>query len=253
MFAETFDLAVQTAKKKVAFLHKKPGGYFLSSMLAGMYVGLGIFLIYTIGGYLAGQPYVKLLMGVCFGIALSLVMMAGSELFTGNNLMMMAGMMRGAVAPGAAVKLWVVCYLGNWAGSIVVALLAYGAGIATGPVGEFIAATAVTKMSIPLVSLFLRGVLCNILVCLSVWCTLRLTSDSGKLIMIFWCLFAFITTGYEHSIANMSLLTLSLLSPMGADVSLSGYFYNILVVTLGNMVGGICFVALPYGLISKED
>jgi nitrite transporter NirC len=71
--------------------------------------------------------------------------------------------------------------------------------------------------------------------------------------MIFWCLFAFITSGYEHSIANMTLLTISLLSPFSADVSIFGYFYNILVVTLGNMVGGILFVAMPYFIISKRE
>ena len=70
--------------------------------------------------------------------------------------------------------------------------------------------------------------------------------------MIFWCLFAFITTGFEHSIANMTLLTISLLAPMEAAVSIGGYVYNLIVVTLGNMVGGILFVAIPYYLISKK-
>jgi nitrite transporter NirC len=70
--------------------------------------------------------------------------------------------------------------------------------------------------------------------------------------MVFWCLFAFITSGYEHSIANMTLLTVGVLSPNGAAVSLSGYFYNILVVTLGNMAGGILFTAVPYYLISGK-
>jgi nitrite transporter NirC len=70
--------------------------------------------------------------------------------------------------------------------------------------------------------------------------------------MVFWCLFAFITSGYEHSIANMTLLTVGILSPNGAAVSLSGYFYNLLVAIVGNMVGGILFIAVPYHLISKQ-
>ncbi|WP_434084709.1 formate/nitrite transporter family protein [Lacrimispora xylanisolvens] len=90
------------------------------------------------------------------------------------------------------------------------------------------------------------------LVCLAIWCSFRCKSESGKLIMVFWCLFAFITSGYEHSIANMTLLTVGVLSPNGAAVSLSGYFYNILVVTLGNMAGGILFTAVPYYLISGK-
>ena len=90
------------------------------------------------------------------------------------------------------------------------------------------------------------------LVCLAVWCGFKCKSESGKLIMIFWCLFAFITTGFEHSIANMTLLTISLLAPMEAAVTIGGYAYNLIVVTLGNMVGGILFVAIPYYLISKK-
>jgi nitrite transporter NirC len=70
--------------------------------------------------------------------------------------------------------------------------------------------------------------------------------------MIFWCLFAFITTGFEHSIANMTLLTVSLLSPLDASISLGGYFYNIFVATLGNMLGAIVCLAIPYVLISRE-
>jgi len=100
--------------------------------------------------------------------------------------------------------------------------------------------------------LHMRGVLCNILVCLAVWCGTKLKSESAKLIMIFWCLFAFITSGFEHSIANMTLLTVSLLAPFEKAVSLSGYFYNLSIVTLGNMVGGIVFVAVPYYLASKK-
>ncbi|MDF2676660.1 MAG: formate/nitrite family of transporter, partial [Bacillota bacterium] len=129
----------------------------------------------------------------------------------------------------------------------------YKAGLATKNVGEFIAISSSLKMNASFTVLFFRGVLCNILVCLATWCSFKCKSESGKLIMIFWCLFAFITSGYEHSIANMTLLTIGLLSPLSADVSIFGYFYNILVVTLGNMVGGILFVAMPYFIISKRE
>jgi nitrite transporter NirC len=149
-------------------------------------------------------------------------------------------------------KLWVVCYLGNWAGAIVLAILFKMAGLATGPVGEFMANASATKMSLPPMELFMRGILCNILVCLAVWCGTKLKSEAAKLIMIFWCLFAFITSGFEHSIANMTLLTVSLLAPFEKTVSLGGYFYNLSIVTLGNMVGGIVFVALPYYLAAKK-
>lgn len=252
MFQDEFNFLAETARKKSKFLENNFIGYLMAAMLAGLYVGLAILFIYTSGGMLAGAPYVKIVMGATFGIALSLVLIAGSELFTGNNMIMPAGMLKNTVSLGQTIKLWVVCYLGNWIGAIIVSLMFIGAGLASGPVGEFIASTTATKMSIPAMHLFFRGMLCNILVCLAVWCNYKMKSESGKLIMIFWCLFAFITTGYEHSIANMTLLTVGLLKPMGAAVSLGGYFYNLSIVTLGNIVGAILFLTIPYYTISKE-
>lgn len=224
----------------------------MASILAGAFIGFGILLIFTIGGLLNGQPYAKIMMGVSFGIALSLVIMAGAELFTGNNFVMSVAAMGKSIRWRDAVKLWIVCYVGNWIGSILLALIFAGAGLASGAVGEFIAASSAAKMSVDVMPLFLRGVLCNILVCLAVWCGFRCKSESGKLIIIFWCLFAFITSGFEHSIANMTLLTIALFSPFEAAVSLGGYFYNIIIVTLGNMFGGILCLAIPYFIISKN-
>lgn len=252
MYTDEFNAVASMAKTKAEFFRNNPLGYFVASMLAGVYVGLGIMLIFSIGGLLVGTPHVKIVMGISFGIALSLVVMAGAELFTGNNLVMVAGLSLNTVGLGQVIKLWIVCFIGNWLGSIMISAIFFGTGLASGSVSGFIAAAAAAKMSVPLLPLFLRGMLCNILVCLAVWCGYRCKSESGKLIMIFWCLFAFITSGYEHSIANMSLLTVSLFAPSGAAVSLGGYFYNILVVTLGNMAGGILCVALPYCLISKR-
>ena len=252
MLTEEVVAVVNAAKNKVKFMQSNPVGYFVASMLAGAFVAFGIFLIFTIGGLLDGAPHTKVIMGASFGIALSLVVMAGSELFTGNNLVMSLGIFHKAITIGQAVKLWLLCWLGNWAGSVLLAVLFWMAGYAEGNVGAFIANAAAAKMSVPFAPLLIRGMLCNVLVCLAVWCSFKCKSESGKLIMIFWCLFAFITSGFEHSIANMSLLTVALLSPMGATVSIGGYFYNLVVVTLGNMLGGILLVALPYQIISKQ-
>lgn len=252
MFENDVMNVVNAAKNKLSLLKNNPIGYFIASMLAGAYVGFGILLAFSIGGLLEGAPYTKIVMGASFGIALSLVVIAGSELFTGNNMVMSLGIFDSAVTVTETIKLWVICWLGNLAGSILLALLFFAAGYATGNIGNFIAQSAEAKMSIPFLPLLLRGVLCNILVCLGVWSAMKCKSESGKLIMIFWCLFAFVTVGFEHSIANMTLLTISLLSPMGTAVSIGGYFYNILTVTFGNMIGGILLVALPYYIIAKR-
>ncbi len=254
MFSEEFNNVIGAAKSKVRLLQTNPLGYMISSMLAGVYVGLGIILIFTIGGLLssAGSPATKIVMGLSFGVALSLVVFAGSELFTGNNFIMGSASLSGEVSWADTAKIWGMCFIGNLLGSILIGFMFYQTGLATGPVGEFIGATSAAKMSIPFMPLLFRAIFCNILVCLGVWCTFRCKDETAKLIMIFWCLFTFITAGFEHSIANMTLLTIGVLAPNGADVSVVGYIYNIGVATLGNMIGGLLFMAVPYFIISKK-
>jgi nitrite transporter NirC len=253
MFGDEITAVSNAAKAKNNLLGKNPGGYILSAILAGIFIGLGVLLAFTVGGLLTGNPFARILMGCTFGIALSLVVMAGGELFTGNNFVMATGLAKKTVSAGACFKVWGMSYLGNLIGSIILAVIFVWCGLAAGSTREFISNAAVTKMSLPPLAIVCRGVLCNMLVCLAIWCTFRCKSEAAKLIMVFWCLLAFITTGYEHSIANMTLLTVSLLSPAsGAAVSLGGWVYNIALSTIGNMIGGIVFVALPYSVISKQ-
>lgn len=252
MFQEEYENISNAAVTKVGLLKKNPVGYFGLSMLAGMYIGFGTLLIFSIGGMLNGAAYTKIVMGLAFGIALSLVVIAGGELFTGNNLVMSAGIFKKKITLGDAVKLWVVCYVGNWIGSILLSVLFHYSGLSTEPIAAFIATGAAGKMAASASALLIRGILCNILVCLAVWCGTKCKSESGKLIMIFWCLFAFITTGFEHSVANMTLLTVAVLNPAGQAVSMGGYLFNLLWVTIGNMIGGILFVSVPYYLVSKS-
>lgn len=252
MFRETFLAASGGAKAKMTFLKKNPVGYFLMSMLAGAYIGFGVLLTNSIGAQLSGAPYTKLAMGLAFGVALSLVVMAGAELFTGNNLVMAAGLFQREVTLRDILLLWVVCWIGNLCGAAVLAFVYSLTGLGNGAVGEFMATAATAKITPTPIALLARGALCNMLVCLAVWISFRAKSDAGKLIMVFWCLFAFITTGFEHSVANMTLFTEVLINPSGQNVTLGGCLYNLLLVTLGNMIGGILFVAVPYGIASKE-
>lgn len=253
MFTEEYISVGTAAEGKANFLKKNPVGYFLASVLAGIFIGFGVLLAFTAGGLLSGAPYAKIVMGLTFGIALSLVVMAGAELFTGNNFVMTAGMLQKTVRVRDGLLLWVFCWIGNLTGAVLLALIYRVTGLGTGTAaGQFMADSAATKMALSFWELLFRGVLCNVLVCLAVWCGFRCKSESGKLIMIFWCLLAFITTGFEHSVANMTLLTVALLNPCGASVSAGGWFYNLAVSTLGNMIGAIVFVALPYYFISRQ-
>ena len=253
MFRADFEKVSDGAASKVSFMKRDPLGYFVVSMMAGAFIGIGVLLAFTAGGLLTGLPYAKIVMGLSFGVALSLVVMAGAELFTGNNLAMASGLLDRKVSWADALKLWCLCWIGNLAGSMILGGIYSLTGLCTGPVGEFMVSAAAAKMGAGAVALFTRGILCNFLVCLAVWCAGRATSDAGKLIMVFWCLFAFITTGFEHSIANMTLFTVAMLQPVHEAVSAGGSVYNIAIVTLGNIVGGALFVALPYYVAGRRD
>ncbi|HNA86446.1 MAG TPA: formate/nitrite transporter family protein [Nitrospira sp.] len=241
------------AAKKWMFLEQAPGGYFILSSLAGIYLGFGIALIFSLGGPLAavGSPVVKLVMGVSFGIALTLVIFAGSELFTGNNLIGAIGGLSRSLSWTQVIQLNAWSWFGNLAGSMGLAWLIVESGVfAKGPSADLIEKVAAVKMSLPAWELFVRGILCNWLICLAVWMTGRTTNDTAKILLIFWCLFAFIGTGFEHSIANQSLLGMALFLPHDVTVTWAAFWYNQLFVVLGNLVGGGLFVGGLYWMVS---
>ena len=255
MTETTVAAVAEAAKTKTAYLRSHPLGYLILSAMAGIYVGFGIVLIFAIGApFLAtNSPAAKIAMGASFGIALSLVIMAGSELFTGNNMVMTIGMMRRTASPAALLAIWVVSFIGNLLGSLALAWLVAKSGVfASAPHLAVIEKTVATKMNLPFGALFFRAVLCNWLVCLAVWCATRATSEAGKLIMVFWCLFAFIGSGFEHSVANMTLLGIGLFQPHSAAVSVAGFVHNMVPVTLGNIVGGGLFVGGAYWLANQK-
>jgi nitrite transporter NirC len=241
------------AKKKAAFLETSLGGYLVLSALAGIYLGFGIALIFSLGGPLAaaGSPEMKLVMGASFGIALTLVIFAGSELFTGNNMVGVIGGLSRSVSWGQVLQVNFWSWLGNLIGSLALAWLVVQSGVfAKGPTAELIQKVAGVKMSLGPWELFVRGILCNWLICLAVWMAGRTTSDAAKIMLIFWCLFAFIGIGFEHSIANQSFLGMALFMPHEGAVSWGGFWYNQFYVALGNIVGGGLFVGGLYWMVS---
>lgn len=251
MFHKEVEQVAQAAAGKVRFLKTNPGGYFLASMMAGVFIGLGVLFAFTIASF-SDISLTKLVMGMSFACALSFVVMAGAELFTGNNFVMAMGVMKKIVSAGEMLKLWLICFLGNWVGGIFLAWIFSHTGLANDAFLNAIATAASAKVSVPFVSLLLRGALCNMLVCLAVWCSMKMKSEAGKLIMIFWALSLFFTVGFEHSVANMTLLTLDALAPHTA-MTAGAYMYNLATVTLGNMLGGVFLVALPYALMGKKE
>lgn len=252
MFEKEYEASASGAAAKVRFLKENPLGYVMVSLLGGAYLGFGILLTYTIKSYLGTQPSAHIIMGLSFGVALSLVIMAGAEMFTGDAFILYNGLRRKTVTAWDVVKLLVICYIGNWLGALILSSIFYGTGLDTGAMAQSLTEAAALRMNLPPLEIFCRGILCNVLVCLAVWCSFRCKSDSAKLIMIFWCLYVFYTLGFGHCIANMTLMDLALLAPHPDTVNLTNYVYNLCLVTAGNIAGAIFFVSIPYGLASRR-
>jgi nitrite transporter NirC len=257
MYGEVISALSEQAAAKMEHQHRSLPGHLVRSMAAGMYVGAAIVLIMTVGGLLSkdSPALVRILMGVCFGGALTMVIFAGSELFTGSNLVLTLGVLSRKVRLSDLAANWLWTWVGNLAGSVLLAYLVVKSGVLTAdPVRAFILKVTETKMAIAADQLFIRAMLANWLVCLGVWMSVRIKSESAKILMVWWCMFTFITCGYEHSVANMTTLMLGYLLPheASAAISMSGYWYNLMLATLGNIVGGAVFVGMLYWVGSAK-
>lgn len=253
MYTHTLDAFIAMAEKKVALQRSHPLAFYIGAIAGGAYIGLGILLIFSIGAALPASVQ-KLAMGLTFGIALILVVIAGAELFTGYTLYMTLGLLAGKVSLRAVLGSWAGCWLGNLAGAMLVAAL-FAVGGANGLLSDpqsLLYHAADYKMSGTPAALLAKGILCNWLVCLALWMSSRVQGDVAKCMVISWCLLAFIASGYEHCVANMTLLGLALMGRHGDWATLVSALYNLGLVTLGNVMGGALMVGGLYWLADQR-
>ncbi len=227
------------------------------AVLAGAFISLGA-LFYTVTvttGNDAAVPFglLRLAGGVTFSLGLVLVVVGGAELFTGNNLIAMAWAV-GCVRTRQVVRNWVWVYLGNLIGAVGTAALVLLAGVHTmsdGAVGETMVQIARSKIALDPVSAVARGILCNVLVCLALWLCMGARSVTDKILAIVFPISAFVACGFEHSVANMYFLPIGIVLAAGgpAPLSVLGALSNLVLVTIGNILGGTLLVALIYWFV----
>lgn len=255
---------------------------FMLAILAGAFIAMGAIFATTVsaGGetvtgadgtiaYVVGLPYgvVRVLAGLVFSLGLILVIVGGAELFTGNNLIVMAwasGKVRGV----RLLRNWIIVYAGNFVGAFGTAVLMFLSRqytFGSNAVGVTALKTAVTKCDLGFVQAIALGILCNALVCMAVWLTYSARSTVDKIVAILFPIAAFVAAGFEHSVANMYFIPFGLLikdfdpafiSTVGSQVAhlehlTWGAFLlkNLLPVTIGNIIGGSIFVAAFYWMI----
>ncbi|MBI3044937.1 MAG: formate/nitrite transporter family protein [Betaproteobacteria bacterium] len=236
---------------------------WMLAMLAGAFIGLGA-LYYTLVASDASLGFAasRVLGGLCFSLGLLLVVVAGAELFTGNNLLAMAWA-DGCLSTREVLRNWATVCAGNFVGAVGLAAIVYLSGhtdLNGGAIGKTYLSIAAAKCSLPFWTAFFRGVMCNVLVCLGVWMAMAGRSVTDRAIAIVFPISAFVAAGFEHSIANMFFIPLALMLkaggaalPAGAEaITVMGMFRNLVPVIAGNIVGGSVFVALVYYVIYRR-
>ena len=244
-----------------------PMKVFVLAVLAGAFIALGaIFATVAATGAAGVLPYgvTRVLMGLVFSLGLILVVVGGAELFTGNNLIVMAWADR-KVSTGSLLHNWTLVYLGNAVGSVGTALLVFLSRhytLSGGAVGVTALGIANSKAGLSFVPAIFLGILCNALVCLAVWMSYSARSTVDKIAAIIFPISAFVAAGFEHSVANMYFIPIGLLikyfDPVFtakaeldlAHLTLQGFLLNnLLPVTIGNIIGGAGLVAAVYWFV----
>lgn len=214
------------------------------AILAGAFIGFGVaFWCMAMVEADPGFGPHRILGGAVFSLGLILVVVGGAELFTGNALMVMAAVDR-RIRPAALVRSWIIVYLGNLVGAVGLAIAFGLSGLLDSPMGTVAAKAAMAKAALPPVEAFVRGALCNALVCLAVWLSFAARTATDKILAVLWPVTAFVALGLEHSVANMFLFPAGFWADPSLDVT--GAVQNLIWVTLGNIVGGAGGVALAY-------
>lgn len=223
-------------------------------MMAGMFIGIAVVLMFSAAGpfVIAGSPAAKLVAGAVFAVGLILVVFAGSELVTSAMMILTQGALARSISWPTAIGTMLFCFAGNLLGSMGFGWLVVQSGAMTynADAGAYLAMLLDGKAHETWVELFLRGILCNILVCLAIWGANRVETEIGKATVIFWCLLAFVASGFEHVVANMTTFSLGVFWAEPLTTWLE-FGRNLLFVGLGNLVGGALFVGVTYWYVAQ--
>jgi len=256
---ETLQATINAGAAKAAGSFKR---LVILGLLAGSFIALAGCAANMATFNLLGNPDTfgigKAFSGVIFTGGLIMVVLAGGELFTGNCLMI-TSVIKGRIRVSAMLRNWIIVYLANFAGSVLVAWLAYKSGQFGAGDGALAATTikiALSKCSLTFGRAFILGIMCNFLVCIAVWMATAADSTIGKVLCIFFPIWLFVTSGFEHSIANMYYIPAGIFAAEGGTAGLTWSAFllnNLLPVTLGNIVGGAVLTGCAYlAALSKQ-
>jgi nitrite transporter NirC len=252
MFDTTIAQLADSGVQRAHQARTRPLSFLIGSAMAGAYVGFGAILMFTVGAH-ADPAWARIVMGSVFALGLTLITFAGGHLFTGYAMLMALAWLRRKASGAEVLGTLARCWFGNLAGAALLAVILKlaGGGVLLTDGAELFYKTAAAKANAPALTLLFKAILCNWLVCLTVWMCARTSSDTARLGLVFWPVMMFAACGFEHSIANMFTFSLALLSHV-EGVTLGGVLANLGWVTLGNAIGGMLLVGAGYWAQSQD-
>lgn len=252
MLTQDVESMAQAAVNKVDLCNKHIGKYFTRAIMAGFFIVVATILSNVSAAvlYPTYPQFAKLLGAFLFSIAIILIVFIGGELFTGNNMTMAMGAYNGNCSVKDVIKVWGISYIGNFVGAFLLSFLFVESGASHQIMVDYYNSFIDAKLSIAPLQLVLRGMLCNFMVCIAVLTGTRMKSESGKLIVMFCVIMAFVVAGFEHCIANMGTFSIAYLLLGG--INLGFVAKSMLFVTIGNIIGGAFLLALPLKIMSAD-
>lgn len=247
MYDDSITSFSEAGAHKAQLVRKQLVAFLVGAAMAGAYIGFGDVLMFTAGAHI-DPAWTHLVMGIVFSSALTIVVFAGSELFTGTAMYMPLALLTGRSTVADMIAVWCAAWLGNLIGAIGLALLIRlaGGGVMLGDGSSTFYSIVGAKMSAGSWQLLARGILCNWLVCLAIWMAGRTENAAAKVMLIFWPITIFVASGFEHSVANMFTFSLALIGDHPDNITIWGAVHNLTWVTLGNLIGGAIFMAFGY-------
>ncbi len=244
--------AADAGVRKISQLQDSYVRYMLRAVGAGMGLTLVVFVFWVLKENLRDISIGPVIAASFFGVGLMIIVFTNTELFTSNNMYLAVSSTEGRTSWKQAAVLWISCYFGNLMGTIIVALLLLGAGsLSHLPPDHALFDGALHKAGQAGSVIFFKGVLANWIVCLAVRIALRCKEEIAKIVVLVLIVFIFVYLGFEHSIANMGTFSMAILG--GSSLTMGQALHNLLYSTVGNVVGGVILVGLPFTYLNSRE
>lgn len=249
-----FHLLNEIALSKYKMCKNDPFRFFVRSIVAGLYLGLASILSYTLAVVLtpASPVAAKIAFAGSFGIGLVIIVILGSELFTGNCFTTMFPVYHKDLKFVDIIPMWIICYIGNFIGIAFTCFLFVKSGANFDGLSQYLTNVVATKLDFNWLQLIIKGILCNFIVCAGAYTGMKVVDETAKTLIMIIVVMAFVLPGFEHSIANMGTFSMAF-TALGTSISWSGVGLHMICSTFGNIIGGSVMLGLPIYLMSRPE